>query len=112
MARPKKEKKDLLSRYLKIRVTADEFINIHNKAKQANKSVSLYSREVLLKGVVIQTDRTKPQLLAHLGRVGNNVNQIAKNSNSAGGIRLNAREYRIIEETRDLLKQIAEDVAK
>jgi len=110
MARPTKDRKELKSHYIKSRVTEDEYLKIKDKAAQANKSLSTFSREMLLKGMVVQTDRTMPQLLAHLGRVGNNVNQIALKVNQQGGVRLNAREYRIIEEMRDLLRQISEEL--
>ena len=112
MARPIKNKEDLLSTYIKIRLTEKENKIIEQKAKQSNRTVSSYGREVLFNGVVMQIDKTKPKLLAELGRVGNNVNQITQKINSAGGVKLNAREYRIIEEMRDLLKQIANDIVK
>ena len=95
-----------------ITINEEEYLKIKSKAQQSNRSVSSYSREVLLKGAVTQVDKTKPQLLASLGHVGNNLNQIALKVNQSGSLRLNAREYRIIEEIRNLLRQIAKDIVK
>ena len=111
MARPKKNS-ELRSHKIGVRVSEEDYARIKKKAQQANKTISSYSRESLIKGEVIQVDKTKPQLLASLGRVGNNINQIALKVNQTGGIRLNEREYRIIEEMRNLLKQIADDIVK
>jgi len=112
MGRPTKQDKELRSRNMKYRVTEREYEKIKKKAEHANKSVSAYSREMLLKGVVVQTNTKTPRLLSHLGRVGNNLNQIAIRVNKAGSIRLNMREFRIIEEMRNLLRQIADEIAK
>jgi len=59
---------------------------------------------------IVQTNTQTPKLLSHLGRVGNNLNQIAIRVNKAGSIRLNMREFRIIEEMRNLLKEISQKV--
>ena len=112
MARPIIDKQELRLHNIKVRVNEEEYLKIKNKAQQSNRSVSSYSREVLLKGVVTQVDKTKPQLLSALGHIGNNINQIALKVNQSGGLRLNAREYRIIEEARNILRQIAKDIVK
>ena len=112
MARPTKEKQDLRTRYISIRLTEDEYAKIKKKAQQSNREISTYSRETLLKGVVVQKDLITPQLLSSLGRVGNNVNQIAQRVNHAGNIRLTEIESGIIEDIRNLLRQIAEEISK
>lgn len=109
MARPIKIVDEALTEVIVTRVTATERQQIEKKASNANLNVSAFVRASLLKSKVMPIDKIKPQLLAELGRVGNNVNQIAHKANAQGqGVRLNAREYRIIEEMRDLLRQISD----
>jgi hypothetical protein len=113
MARPVKTIDEALTEVIVTRVTVSERQQIEKRALNANLTVSAFVRKSALKGTVLPVDKIRPQLLAELGRVGNNINQIAHKANATGkGIRLNAREYKIIEEMREILRQVSESFVK
>ena len=69
-----------------IRVTAHEKDFIQKKLGQSGISnFNAYARKMLIDGYVIQVDLAKFQLLAgEINKIGVNINQIAKVSNTAG----------------------------
>ena len=71
-----------------IRLTPDELAAIEGAAERAGMSVGAYMRSVVLAAPVPRQSRRPPvekkalaQLLAHIGKIGSNVNQIAKYGN-------------------------------
>jgi len=72
-----------------VRCTADEFNAIATKADEAGLSIAAYFRAAALGDAGPRAQRRLPadhrllrQILGHLGRVGNNLNQIARQLNS------------------------------
>jgi hypothetical protein len=89
----------------KIRCTLDEFNTIAAKANQAGFTPPAYIRAAVLGDAGPRAQRRLPadaqalrQILGHLGRVGNNINQIAYQLNTGGPadlpeLRLALKEY-------------------
>ena len=90
MTRPKKEKEMSRNQRITVRFTDTEFAIIENAAKQANLSLAAYVRTQTLKGNVytkIEIVADVPEiksLLAEFGKIGGNLNQIAKYFNQGG----------------------------
>ena len=108
MARPKKEEMYRNHR-ITVRFTETEFSIIETAAKQANMSLASYVRTQVLKGKVqtkIEIVADVPEikkLLAEFGKIGSNLNQIAKYFNT-GGMRSLAIEDEIHQCIADLFK--------
>jgi hypothetical protein len=89
MTRPKKEEMYRNHR-ITVRFTETEFSIIETAAKQANMSLASYVRTQVLKGKVqtkIEIVADVPEikkLLAEFGKIGSNLNQIAKYFNQGG----------------------------
>lgn len=91
MARPRKEPEIIYTHHINLRLTDVQYEIISGNARRAGLSLSEYIRRQLMKGKVI----TKYELVADLpelkklifefGKIGNNLNQIARHFN-AGGI--------------------------
>ena len=90
MARPKKETEKYRNHRITIRFTDLEYSIIETAARQTNMSLAAYVRTQVLKGQVhtkieIVTDVPEiKKLLAEFGKIGNNLNQIAKYFNQGG----------------------------
>lgn len=74
---------DKKTRMLRIRLTDGEYNILKQKAKQANKTMSDFVREYITTGKVKSKCKQLSSLILHLSRIGNNINQIAKNLNIA-----------------------------
>lgn len=90
MARPKKEIEKYRNHRITIRFTDLEYSIIETAARQANMSLASYVRTQVLKGQVhtkIEIVADVPEikeLLAEFGKIGSNLNQIAKYFNQGG----------------------------
>ena len=90
MARPKKETEKYRNHRITIRFTDLEYSIIETAARQTNMSLAAYVRTQVLKGQVhtkieIVTDVPEiKKLLAEFGKIGCNLNQIAKYFNQGG----------------------------
>ena len=90
MARPKKETEKYRNHRITIRFTDLEYSIIETAARQANMSLAAYVRTQVLKGQVhtkIEIVADVPEikeLLAEFGKIGSNLNQIAKYFNQGG----------------------------
>ena len=90
MARPKKETEKYRNHRITIRFTDLEYSIIEPAARQANMSLAAYVRTQVLKGQVhtkIEIVADVPEikeLLAEFGKIGSNLNQIAKYFNQGG----------------------------
>lgn len=90
MARPKKETEKYRNHRITIRFTDLEYSIIETAARQTNMSLAAYVRTQVLKGQVhtkieIVTDVPEiKKLLAEFGKIGSNLNQIAKYFNPGG----------------------------
>ena len=90
MARPKKETEKYRNHRITLRFTDLEYSIIETAARQTNMSLAAYVRTQVLKGQVhtkieIVTDVPEiKKLLAEFGKIGSNLNQIAKYFNQGG----------------------------
>ena len=90
MARPKKETEKYRNHRITIRFTDLEYSIIETAARQTNMSLAAYVRTQVLKGQVhtkIESVTDVPEikkLLAEFGKIGSNLNQIAKYFNQGG----------------------------
>ena len=90
MARPKKETEKYRNHRITIRFTDLEYSIIKTAARKANMSLAAYVRTQVLKGQVhtkIEIVADVPEikeLLAEFGKIGSNLNQIAKYFNQGG----------------------------
>jgi DNA-binding HxlR family transcriptional regulator len=79
------QNKKTRNRILKIRVSDDEFSQMHERAPANSRGLSPWIRALAL-GEPVKKDRfpsVDPKLISSLARIGNNLNQIAHHSNSA-----------------------------
>ncbi len=76
------------SNQIHFRLSDDEMIILNAKMREANiKSVSQFFRELLLYSdvYIVEFDDIR-KMNTELGRIGNNINQIAKNMNETGNV--------------------------
>ena len=90
MARPKKETILSHPHHVNLRLTDIQYDIISTAAVQANLSLSEYIRRQLMKGkvtakyeIVADVPELK-KLISEFGKIGNNLNQIARHFNSGG----------------------------
>jgi hypothetical protein len=116
MARPKKEKELARSHLIAFRLTDVEYDLVTRMAKEAGLSASAYIRKLLLDGKVnityeVVADVPELQkLAAEFGKIGSNLNQIARYFHM-GGIRSKAMQDEIhecISQIFDMRKEVAE----
>lgn len=90
MARPKKEKELLHNHQIMLRLTDTEYEIISANAKDANLPLAEYARkQVLNKKIIAKYEIVADlpelkKLIAEFGKIGSNLNQIARYSNSGG----------------------------
>lgn len=92
---PKKSETRQRNKQVKLRCTADEFNAIAAKADEAGFSIAAYARAALLGDAGPRARRRRPadhtallQILGQTGRIGGNINQIAKQLNAADKSRI------------------------
>ena len=116
MARPKKDRDIARTHLIAFRLTDLEYELVTEKAKEAGVSASAFIRNLLLDGNVtiryeIVADIPELQrLTAELGKIGNNLNQIAKYFNM-GGVRSKSMQDEIHDCITKLF-EMREDVKK
>ena len=90
MARPKKESVLSHTHHVNLRLTDTQYEVISESARRSNLTLSEYIRRQLLKGKVIakyEIVADVPELkklIAEFGKIGSNLNQIARHFNSGG----------------------------
>ena len=90
MARPKKENELTYTHQVNLRFTDTQYDIICKASKDAELSISEYIRKQLMKGKVIakyEIVADLPELkklVAEFGKIGSNLNQIARHFNSGG----------------------------
>lgn len=75
----KKERKNIVC----VRLTDEEYVNLQMKAKASNKKVSEYIRELIAMSKVKVSNKDYVKMMAEVNKIGNNLNQIARNLNIA-----------------------------
>ena len=68
---------------LTIRLDDETYNEMKRKIKELGLTQSEYLRQVILKGRATKKCKDLPSLILHLSKIGNNINQIAKNLNIA-----------------------------
>ena len=75
----------LRTEVLRVRLAPEEREVIRARAEQCRKPVSTFVREVALGSVPrARPRRLEEKAVYHLGRIGNNLNQIARTANATG----------------------------
>ena len=99
MARPKKEKELLHNHQIMLRLTDTEYEIVAAKAKDANLPLAEYVRkQVLNKKIIAKYEIVADlpelkKLIAEFGKIGSNLNQIARYFNSGGIHSQEMRKY-------------------
>jgi len=90
MTRPQKESDMKREHRVTIRLTDTEFSIIENTAEQADMSISEYMRKQIMEGQVntkfeiVADVKEIKKLIGELGKIGSNLNQIARYFNQGG----------------------------
>ena len=91
MTRPQKESDMKREHRITIRLTDTEFSIIENMAEQADMTISEYMRKQIMEGQVntkfeiVADVKEIKKLIGELGKIGSNLNQIARHVNTGGG---------------------------
>lgn len=120
MARPKKEKELRHNHQIMLRLTDTEYEIVAANAKAANLSLAEYARkQIMNKRVIVKYELVADlpelkKLIGEFGKIGSNLNQIARHFNS-GGIHsqemrkaINQSIARIYEMKYEVLKLVGE----
>lgn len=116
MARPKKEKELRHKHQIMLRLTDTEYEIVAENAKSANLPLAEYVRKQVIKQKVIakyEIVADLPELkklVAEFGKIGSNLNQIAKHFNS-GGIHSQAMR-KVIEQSVSRIYELKYEVLK
>lgn len=95
--RPPKTSDDRRSKTVRFRVTPRQMLRLQNRARRSRLTLSEYARCMALDGEVITPISPEElALIAELTREKNNLNQLAKAQNAAGGKTREAELTRII----------------
>ena len=116
MARPKKENPPTKEHFIHVRVTEDLYDVISKEASEAHLSVSAYFRKlatdkrITLKKEIIFNDPELLSALSNLGKIGSNLNQIARHLNEGNTIDASLRKelLQCITELRSIREEIKE----
>lgn len=116
MARPKKETPPNKERFIHVRVTEELYEVISQEAEEAHLSVSAYLRKlatdkrIILKKEVIFDSPELLSALSNLGKIGSNLNQIARHLNEGDSINLSLRKeiLQCITELRSIREDVKE----
>lgn len=90
MARPKKEKELKHNHQIMLRLTDTEYEIVSTNAKNANLPLAEYARKQIMgKKVTVKYELVADlpelkKLIAEFGKIGNNLNQIARHFNTGG----------------------------
>ncbi len=106
MARPKKEKELTHTHHLHLRLTDVEYEVVSEAAKQAKLTLSEYTRrqlagrKVTVKYEIVADVPELKKLIAEFGKIGGNLNQIARHLNQGG------------QQTTEILKSLRQRLAE
>ncbi|WP_324825141.1 plasmid mobilization protein [Sinanaerobacter sp. ZZT-01] len=110
-----KTKADSRTETVKCRVTVEELLDIDEKAYQLQTSRSDYLRRLIFdKEVVIYDFSALDNLTAQIGKIGVNINQIAKKLNQGDNLDKGNAEYLVgaMETIHESIKKIYRDTIK
>ncbi len=84
---------------IKVRVSAEEREHIRERAETCGRATSTYMRELALGSKPrARPGRVERQAIYHLGRIGNNLNQLTRTANATGRIELTRRLDKLLNE--------------
>lgn len=114
MARPKKTIAPIKQKRITFRITEELYNVISNEAALAKLSVSEYCRtlaldkRIVLKKEVVFNSTELLSALSNLGRIGNNLNQIARHLNEGGSWNISIKKE--LQQCIAELRHIREDI--
>ena len=88
-----------------VRFAPEEWEKIVARAQEVNLAPSVYVRRTTL-GYRLSR-RVDQKAICHLGRIGNNLNQLARVANATGEVELGARLDGTIEELLEAIRRLA-----
>ena len=95
-------------RFLKVGMSEDLYIDLQFKSNNLNVSLSEYSRQMLMNGKIIEKDKKNNiQIIYHLNKIGNNINQIARFANSNKS--LDIQIYNLLVEIKLYIENLSDD---
>lgn len=91
----------------KVRFSDEELAVLRERARECGRPVARYVRESAL-GSIPKARRhaTEQELIRHLARIGNNLNQLAREANTAGRFAVEARIEVVLEEIHAVIGRI------
>lgn len=93
---------------LRVRLSAEERRTIRARAEECGKPTSTFVRELALGSVPrARPGRVEEKLIYHLGRIGNNLNQLARRANATGRLPERRSLDTVLEELLGALRRIA-----
>ncbi len=93
---------------LRVRLSPDKRRTICARAEECGKPMSTFVREVALGSVPrARPGRVDEKAVYHLGRIGNNLNQLARTANALGRLPEGRRLETVLEELLTALRRIA-----
>ena len=92
---------------LRVRVSPEEHRTIRARANECGKPTSTFVREVALGTVPrARPGRIDEKAIYHLGRLGNNLNQIARVANTSGRVSVGRRLEKVLRGVQATLERI------
>ena len=91
-----------------VRMSPEELRTVNDRAVDCGKCLSTYVREVALGAVPrARPRRLEQETVYQLGRIGNNLNQIAYVANATGRLATERRLHEVLDELLDAVRRIA-----
>lgn len=94
-----------MRRFLKVGMSEELYNSLQFNANCLNITLSKYCREVLENGYIVKSNNDYGLVLYHLNKIGNNINQIARFTNSNKS--LDIQIYNLLLEIDDYLKELS-----
>lgn len=103
-----RDRPSLRSEALLIRLSPEEHQSIRSRAEDCGKPTSTYMREVALGTVPrARPRRLEQEAVYQLGRIGNNLNQLAYVANATGRLDTERRLHEVLDELLEAVRRIA-----
>lgn len=97
-----------MRKFLKVAMDKEFYIDLQFKSNQLNLSLSEYCRQMLKNGKVIEkSNNNNVQIIYHLNKIGNNINQIARFTNQNKYIDIQV--YNLLVEIKSYIENLTND---
>ncbi|MDR1092154.1 MAG: hypothetical protein LBL79_13860 [Prevotella sp.] len=108
--RPKKSSTVRKSKTIGVCFSEPELYAIKHRAAKANLPISIYCHDAILDGTIKEPIKKEDMdVLKGLSNMGNNLNQLVKNSRFMGTNRLENQAQILLEKLREIINQLSDD---